>query len=203
MMGIEHIALQTDDYAGAMARLKSNGAHIMLEQVSNGRHVAFIEAPDGAQMELIEKIETAKGILEEIHAAENIDARGREEALEERGSHGPPSDRRQRSRAQGNGFAGVRETVYHTRQSTRHISIVWTTLMASIAVRSVKISFLTSDTWSTIIRVFSSTRAVAMMTTCLAMTRAVRRAGRVSRRRWFYFRRRSGSPLPSRRRVRR
>lgn len=55
MMGIEHIALQTDDYAGAIANLKSNGAHIMLEQVSNGRHVAFIEAPDGAQMELIEK----------------------------------------------------------------------------------------------------------------------------------------------------
>lgn len=56
MMGIEHIALQTDDYAGAIARLRSNGAHIMLEQVNNGRHVAFIEAPDGAQMELIEKV---------------------------------------------------------------------------------------------------------------------------------------------------
>jgi 4-hydroxyphenylpyruvate dioxygenase-like putative hemolysin len=55
MMGIEHIAVKTDDYAGAIARLKSNGAHIMLEQVSNGHHVAFIEAPDGAQMELIEK----------------------------------------------------------------------------------------------------------------------------------------------------
>ncbi len=55
MMGIEHIALQTDDYAGAIATLKRNGAHIMLEQVSNGHHVAFIEAPDGAQMELIEK----------------------------------------------------------------------------------------------------------------------------------------------------
>jgi 4-hydroxyphenylpyruvate dioxygenase-like putative hemolysin len=55
MMGIEHIALKTDDYAGAIAKLKSNGAHIMLEQVSNGHHVAFIEAPDGAQMELIEK----------------------------------------------------------------------------------------------------------------------------------------------------
>jgi catechol 2,3-dioxygenase-like lactoylglutathione lyase family enzyme len=56
MMGIEHIALQTDDYAGVIARLKSNGAHIRLEQLgSNGRHVAFIEAPDGAQMELIEK----------------------------------------------------------------------------------------------------------------------------------------------------
>ena len=55
-VGIEHIAVQTDDYAGAIAKLKSNGAHIMLEQVgSNGHHVAFIEAPDGAQMELIEK----------------------------------------------------------------------------------------------------------------------------------------------------
>ena len=56
MMGIEHIALQTDDYAGAIAKLKDNGAHIMLEQFNNGRHVAFIEAPDGAQMELIEKV---------------------------------------------------------------------------------------------------------------------------------------------------
>ena len=56
MMGIEHIALQTDDYANAIAKLRSNGAHVMLEQFNNGRHVAFIEAPDGAQMELIEKV---------------------------------------------------------------------------------------------------------------------------------------------------
>jgi len=48
-MGIDHIALQTDNYASDI------GAHVMLEQVNNGRHVAFIEAPDGAQMELIEK----------------------------------------------------------------------------------------------------------------------------------------------------
>ena len=59
MMGIEHIALQTDDYASAIAKLRSNGAHVMLEQVNNGRHVAFIEAPDGAQMELIEKVYVA------------------------------------------------------------------------------------------------------------------------------------------------
>jgi 4-hydroxyphenylpyruvate dioxygenase-like putative hemolysin len=56
MMGIEHIAVQTDDYASAIAKLRSNGAHVMLEQNNNGRHVAFIEAPDGAQMELIEKV---------------------------------------------------------------------------------------------------------------------------------------------------
>ena len=42
--------------AGAIAKLRSNGAHVMLEQFNNGRHVAFIEAPDGAQMELIEKV---------------------------------------------------------------------------------------------------------------------------------------------------
>jgi 4-hydroxyphenylpyruvate dioxygenase-like putative hemolysin len=56
MMGIEHIALQTDNYASDIARLRSNGAHVMLEQVNNGLHVAFIDAPDGAQMELIEKM---------------------------------------------------------------------------------------------------------------------------------------------------
>ena len=55
-LGIEHIAVQTDDYASAIAKLRSNGAHVMLEQNNNGRHVAFIEAPDGAQMELIEKV---------------------------------------------------------------------------------------------------------------------------------------------------
>jgi len=54
--GIEHIAVQTDDYAGAIANLRKNGAKILEEMNSNGRHVAFIEAPDGAQMELIEKV---------------------------------------------------------------------------------------------------------------------------------------------------
>ena len=55
-LGIEHIAVQTDDYAGAIAKLRKNGAHVMEEMFNNGRHVAFIEAPDGAQMELIEKV---------------------------------------------------------------------------------------------------------------------------------------------------
>src|ERR1051326_7876457 len=56
MMGIEHIALQTDDYASPIAKLKTDGAPIMLEQFNGGPDVAFIEAPDGAQMELIEKV---------------------------------------------------------------------------------------------------------------------------------------------------
>jgi hypothetical protein len=55
--GIEHIAVQTDDYQGTLAKLKANGVHIPEEMSpNNGRHVCFLEAPDGAQMELIEKV---------------------------------------------------------------------------------------------------------------------------------------------------
>jgi len=54
--GIEHIAVQTDDYAGTMATLKKNGVKVLEELANNGRHVCFLEAPDGAQMEVIEKI---------------------------------------------------------------------------------------------------------------------------------------------------
>jgi catechol 2,3-dioxygenase-like lactoylglutathione lyase family enzyme len=55
--GIEHIAVETDDYAAALARLKANGVRILEElPPGNGRHVCFLETPDGAQMELIEKI---------------------------------------------------------------------------------------------------------------------------------------------------
>ena len=57
--GIEHIALDTDDYAGTMARMKDNGVRILQEMPPNpntGRRVCFLEAPDGAQIELIEKV---------------------------------------------------------------------------------------------------------------------------------------------------
>ena len=53
--GIEHIALETDDYSGTLATLRSNGVNILEELSSNGRRVCFLEAPDGAQMEVIEK----------------------------------------------------------------------------------------------------------------------------------------------------
>ncbi|MBV8737088.1 MAG: hypothetical protein JO007_07485 [Alphaproteobacteria bacterium] len=46
----------TDDYAGALANFKKNGAQILEERVNNGRHVCWVSAPDGAQMELIEKV---------------------------------------------------------------------------------------------------------------------------------------------------
>lgn len=56
--GIEHIAVDTDDYSGTLERMRKNGVRILEEQraPNNGRRVCFIEAPDGAQMELIEKV---------------------------------------------------------------------------------------------------------------------------------------------------
>lgn len=55
--GIEHIAVDTDDYAGTVERMRNNGVNILEEMApNNGRRVCFIEAPDGAQMELIEKV---------------------------------------------------------------------------------------------------------------------------------------------------
>jgi len=59
--GIEHIALDTDDYSGAMAKLRDNGVRVLeeLPPNNNGRRVCFLEAPDGAQIELIEKVQPA------------------------------------------------------------------------------------------------------------------------------------------------
>jgi predicted enzyme related to lactoylglutathione lyase len=56
--GIEHIAVNTDDYPGTLAKLKANGVKILEElPPNNGRRVCFLEAPDGAQMEVIEKVQ--------------------------------------------------------------------------------------------------------------------------------------------------
>jgi catechol 2,3-dioxygenase-like lactoylglutathione lyase family enzyme len=55
--GIEHIAVDTDDYAGTMAKFRSNGARVLEElPANNGRRVGFVEAPDGAQIEIIERV---------------------------------------------------------------------------------------------------------------------------------------------------
>jgi len=55
--GIEHIAVNTDDYPGTLAKLKANGVTILEElPPNNGRRVCFLQAPDGAQMEVIEKV---------------------------------------------------------------------------------------------------------------------------------------------------
>ncbi|HVH81961.1 MAG TPA: VOC family protein [Stellaceae bacterium] len=55
-LGIEHLAVQTDDYAGTMATVRKNGIKVLEELNNNGRNVAFLEAPDGAQFEVIEKV---------------------------------------------------------------------------------------------------------------------------------------------------
>ena len=55
--GIEHIAVNTDDYAGTLSTLRGQGVRILEELPREvGRRVCFVEAPDGAQMEVIEKV---------------------------------------------------------------------------------------------------------------------------------------------------
>ncbi len=53
--GMEHIALNTDDMAGALNQLKTNGTRVLEEREgAAGRKVCFLEGPDGVQIELIE-----------------------------------------------------------------------------------------------------------------------------------------------------
>ena len=55
--GLEHIAVETDDYAGTLARFRANGVRVLEELApTNGRRVGFLQAPDGAQVEVIEKV---------------------------------------------------------------------------------------------------------------------------------------------------
>jgi catechol 2,3-dioxygenase-like lactoylglutathione lyase family enzyme len=55
--GIEHIAVDTDDYTATLTRLRANGVRILEElPPNNGRRVCFLEAPDGVQIEVIEKV---------------------------------------------------------------------------------------------------------------------------------------------------
>ena len=56
--GLEHIAVDTDDYTATLARLRSNGVRVLeeLPPNNNGRRVCFLEAPDGVQIEVIEKV---------------------------------------------------------------------------------------------------------------------------------------------------
>jgi catechol 2,3-dioxygenase-like lactoylglutathione lyase family enzyme len=55
--GLEHIAVDTDDYTGTLAQLRAKGVRILEElPPNNGRRVCFLEAPDGVQIEVIEKV---------------------------------------------------------------------------------------------------------------------------------------------------
>ena len=53
--GIEHLAVDTDDIAGVVAKLKSNGARVLEElKAADGRQIFFIEDPDGVYLEVLE-----------------------------------------------------------------------------------------------------------------------------------------------------
>ncbi len=55
---MEHIAVDTDDYPGTLARFRANGVRVLEElPPANGRRVGFLEAPDGVQIEVIEKVQ--------------------------------------------------------------------------------------------------------------------------------------------------
>ena len=54
--GMEHVAVDTDDYPATLATLRANGVKILEELIgSSGRRVGFCAGPDGVQMEIIEK----------------------------------------------------------------------------------------------------------------------------------------------------
>jgi catechol 2,3-dioxygenase-like lactoylglutathione lyase family enzyme len=53
--GMEHLALDTDDIAGEVKRLKAAGARILEERrLPDGRHVCFFEGPEGVRLEVME-----------------------------------------------------------------------------------------------------------------------------------------------------
>lgn len=53
--GMEHIAIDTDDFAATVEKLTVNGATVMEEMVSgSGRKICFLEGPDGVQFEILE-----------------------------------------------------------------------------------------------------------------------------------------------------
>jgi hypothetical protein len=54
--GIEHMAVTTADYEGAMAKMRANGVEVLEELLgATGQRIAFLQCPDGAQMEIIER----------------------------------------------------------------------------------------------------------------------------------------------------
>ena len=57
-LGIEHIAIDTDDIPGTVAKLRAQGARILEEtSVGNGRKVTFFEGPEGVCLEVLEMAE--------------------------------------------------------------------------------------------------------------------------------------------------
>ena len=53
--GLEHVAIDSDDFASEVAKIKAAGIKILEERVlPDGRHVCFFEGPEGVRLEFLE-----------------------------------------------------------------------------------------------------------------------------------------------------
>ncbi len=53
--GLEHVAVDTDDFAGQVAKIKAAGIKILEERsLPDGRKVCFFEGPQGVRLEFLE-----------------------------------------------------------------------------------------------------------------------------------------------------
>lgn len=53
--GLEHVAIDTDNFAGEVAKIKAAGVKILEERVlPDGRKVCFFEGPEGVRLEFLE-----------------------------------------------------------------------------------------------------------------------------------------------------
>jgi catechol 2,3-dioxygenase-like lactoylglutathione lyase family enzyme len=53
--GLEHVAIDTDDFAAEVAKIKAAGIKILEERVlRDGRKVCFFEGPQGVRLEFLE-----------------------------------------------------------------------------------------------------------------------------------------------------
>ena len=55
--GLEHVALDTDEFPDVVEQLKASGRRILLEEFRNGRKVCFFDGPEGVRLEVIEMVE--------------------------------------------------------------------------------------------------------------------------------------------------
>ena len=53
--GLEHVAIDTDDFAAEVAKIKASGIKILEERtLPDGRKVCFFEGPQGVRLEFLE-----------------------------------------------------------------------------------------------------------------------------------------------------
>ncbi|MEE9143445.1 MAG: VOC family protein [Candidatus Binatia bacterium] len=53
--GLEHVAVDTDDFDAQVEKIKASGAKILEERsLPDGRRVCFFEGPDGVRLEFLE-----------------------------------------------------------------------------------------------------------------------------------------------------